>query len=113
MTGRLSPFPSDTAAIVHSLPCSHSCGLLDAVEADPGGGRGDGHGSGHAHAEAVVVLPAVPALPDGGAHLQFQGKGPDTVKMSSTPCSALSVMLRLSDRERENQNRKFSILIER
>lgn len=53
--------------------CSHSRGLFDAVEADPGGGRGDGHGPGHAHTQTVVVLPAVPPLPDGGAHLQFRG----------------------------------------
>lgn len=54
-------------------PCSHGCGLFDAVEADPGGGGGDGHGSGHTHAEAVVVLPAVPSLPDGRTHLRFRG----------------------------------------
>lgn len=64
---------SDTVAIVHSLPCSHSCGLFDAVEADPGGGRGDGHGSGHTRAEAVVVLPTVPPFPDRGTHLQRRG----------------------------------------
>lgn len=75
-TGRFSPFPLRDVAVNHSHapppppPRSHGCGLLDAVEADPGGGRGDGHGSGHAHAEAVVVLPAVPPLPDGRAHLQ-------------------------------------------
>lgn len=60
-------------AIAHSRPCSHGCGLFDAVEADPSGGRGDGHSSGHAHTEAVVVLPAVPSFPDSGTHLQFRG----------------------------------------
>lgn len=58
---------------MHSVPCSHSCGLFDAVEADPGGGRGDGHGSGYAHAKAVVVLPTVPPFPDRGTHLQCRG----------------------------------------
>lgn len=59
--------------IVPLRPCSHGCGLFDAVETDPGGGRGDGHGSGHTQAEAVVVLPAVPSFPDGRTHLQFRG----------------------------------------
>lgn len=43
--------------------------LLDAVEADPCGRRGDGHGPGHGHSEGVMVLPAVPPLPHGRAHL--------------------------------------------
>lgn len=49
---------------------SHSSCLLDAVEADPGGRRRDGHGPGHRHPEGVVVLPAVPPLSQGRAHLQ-------------------------------------------
>ena len=48
---------------------SHGRGLLDAVEADAAGGGGDGHGPGHPHPQGVVVLPTVPPLPHGGAHL--------------------------------------------
>lgn len=69
LTTRAPPPPPPTPP-----PRLHGCGLFDAVEADPGGGRGDGHGSGHAHAEAVVVLPAVPPLPDGRTHLQSRGE---------------------------------------
>lgn len=42
---------------------SHSCGLFDAMEADPCWGRGDGHGTCHTHSERVMVLPAVPSFP--------------------------------------------------
>lgn len=49
---------------------SHGSCLLDAVEADPGGRCGNGHGPGHRHSEGVVVLPTVPPLSQGGAHLQ-------------------------------------------
>lgn len=48
---------------------SHGRGLLDAVEADPCGGRGDGHGTRHTHPQRVVVLPAVPPLPGGRTDL--------------------------------------------
>lgn len=48
---------------------SHGGRLLDAVEADPCGRRGDGRGPGHGHLEGVVVLPAVPPLSHGRAHL--------------------------------------------
>lgn len=48
---------------VEMMCWSHSCGLFDAVEADPGRGRGDGHGSCHSHSKGVVVLPAVPPFP--------------------------------------------------
>lgn len=51
-------------------------GLLDTVEADTGRGGGDGHGAGHAGADRVLVLPAVPPLPDGRADLWAQSRAP-------------------------------------
>lgn len=50
-------------------PGSDSRGLLDAVEADTGGGGRDGHGPCHTGTDGVLVLPPVPALPHGRSHL--------------------------------------------
>jgi hypothetical protein len=59
----------------HFVACSSDCcGLLDAVEADPGGGRGDGHGAGHTGTDRVLVLPSMPPLPDGRADLWTWGR---------------------------------------
>lgn len=59
------PFPGPA----RPPPRSHSGGLLDAVEADPGWGGGDGHGPRHSHSEGMVVLPTMPSLPGSRAHL--------------------------------------------
>lgn len=49
---------------------SHSRGLFDAVEADPGWRCGDGHGSCYSHSKGVVVLPAMPPFPHCRADLK-------------------------------------------